>query len=190
MVLAGALFCCQLAAQETTLHNSFSVAYTTLKFDYREQYIGAGLEYRFMLKPWLGAQVEASKFPQAQAEHDAISGGSILQCNGSVVAGHRWGKVGVYGEGGYGYLHTNIFKGGNIEGGQLQEFYSVRNYPDILLGTLIDVSVDRRWSLTFDARDNLTFISTYTSIGLFGPLYNPAIIENAPEGRAGVAFHF
>ncbi len=191
VLLLGAAICCQGSAQTKPLRNAVGISYTTMRFLPMEQYIGAGLEYRFMAKPWLGVQVQIGKFPQLQAWEDGHSGGAIVQENASILAGHRWGKIGLYGEGGAGILRTNVYKGISASSSSSSPFtYDVRHYPDVVMGGLLDISVGRRWSLTFNVRDNLTVIGPYSQI-YFGDTFQiTSGTVNAPEGRTGIAFHF
>jgi hypothetical protein len=181
------------SAQDKVFKNSVSISYTTLRFLPYEQYIGAGVEYRFMPKPWIGVQAQIGKFPQRQALEDDSSGGPMVQEDASVLVGHRWGKVGIYAEGGGGVLRADIFEGISLQQGAPNynvPTYDVRHYPDVIMGGLVDVSVGRRWSLTFNVRDNMTFLGQYTGISFYGPSHALVGTVNAPEGRAGVAFHF
>ncbi len=174
--------------QDKIFKNSVSISYTNLRFLPYNQYIGAGIEYRFMAKPWVGAQVQISKFPQTQSFENNVSGGPMVQEDASILIGHRWRKVGIYAEGGAGVLRADVFKGISLP--QETLFFDVRYYRDIILGGLVDVPVGRRWSLTFNVRDNMTYLGPYTGIGPYGPTQAFVGTVNAPEGRAGVAFHF
>jgi roadblock/LC7 domain-containing protein len=175
------------AAQEKELKNFIGVSYTTLRFVPNAQYIGAGLEYGYMFRSWAGVQVEVSDFPQSQSYVTAVSGGAIVQANASALLGHRWGRVGLYGEGGIGALRAHAFNGFTQQG---EDLYDLRNYPDVLMGGLLDVSLGRRWSVRFNVRDNLTIVGAHTYNTAMGPTSFPAQQINAAEGRAGVAFHF
>lgn len=186
-----------LHAQGRDFKNSVALSYSALGFSPNtsargvEEYLGAGVEYRFMPKPWLGLQAQATKYPQTQALRDPISGGTVLLTNVDLLAGHRWKRVGVFGEVGAGRFHTGVFKGFNTQGGQLNVFFTTRNYPDLQTGGLVEVWLARRLSVTFEVRDNLLFIGPYEEVGPPDNLYPlPARTINAVEGRSGVAFHF
>ena len=190
-VLAGS----SSSIPQKKLRNSIGVSYSTLKVvpiaNYNEQlYFGAGLEYTYMPRTWVGVQAQTSYFPQSHAYDTSISGGPMVQAGGSVLLGHRWGRVGIYGEGGFGVLRAHVFKGG----GQQGFLYDFRTYPDLLMGGLVDVSLGRRWSATFNVRDNMAFVGTYAAIFQTGTIYTaveePAQQFHMPEVRAGVAFHF
>ena len=62
------------------------------------------------------------------------------------------------------------------------------------------MSLGRRWSVTFNVRDNVTFIGPFS---FYGPIYtgnrvtsfgyyppSTPFVDNLLEDRAGVAFHF
>jgi hypothetical protein len=168
-------------AQEPYFKSSVGVSYASLRFEPQEQYIGYGVDYRYMVRPWLGAQVQASVFPwwQSTVNNDDASGGSIGQLSASALVGHRWGRFGLYGEPGIGYLRSRVLQA--RQGGG----WAFQNYLDIQMGGLLDISVARRWSLTYEVRDNLALVRE--PMRLWGW---PEGSLNVVEGRAGLAFHF
>ena len=192
LVIASVTF--PTSAQDRTLHQAIELSYSAMGLTPPEsisigsvRYLGAGAGYRLMLKPWIGLDVQATKYPQNQAIQNAGSGGAVFLANGDLLAGHRWSTIGLYGEVGGGRFHTAIFKGVTS---QIVPVFASRNYADLQAGGLIEAWLSRRWSVTFAARDNLLFAGPYYGISPNGPTYGAARTFNAPEGRSGVAFHF
>jgi hypothetical protein len=176
---AISLAACTAVAQQPDFKASVGVSYTTLRGDPGEQYIGYGVDFRFMVRPWLGVQAQASVFPywQTAFSNDSRLGRSTGQLDASALLGHRWGRVGLFGEGGLGYLRSNVLE--SAAG------WSFEDYMDVQMGGLLDVFVARRWSLTYEVRDNLVLL--HAPVQISG--WYPASL-NSPEGRAGLTFHF
>ncbi len=177
-----------LRAQQREPRNSVGVSYSSFRFRPHDQYLGGGVEYRYMHRSWVGFKVQASQFPEYQMDADSEAGYEMGQIDGSGLLGHRWGKVTLLGETGFGVMRSMVFAGYRSGGGNL---YQERNYPDLLMGGLVDVSLARRWSITYEVRDNLIFIGPFQQIGTNSPLFFYAAHKlHVPEGSIGVAFHF
>ncbi len=184
------LVCVAGRAQQKDLHNEIGVSYTSIRFEPHDQYFGAGIDYRYFLRSWVGFEAQASEFPEHQQAVDQVAANYVEQVNGCVLLGHRWGKVSLLGEGGYGVVFSNVF-GGYSSSANGESLYPTRKFPDLVIGGIADVSLGRRWSLTYEVRDNLLSIGSYTELNLAPPnLPYPAEKLNIPEGRIGVAFHF
>jgi hypothetical protein len=192
--------------------NSIGVAYTSLNWSPLQQYgygnqligsyagqqwLGAALEYRYMPRSWGGVQLEGGYSPQSQSYTTSISGGQVLQTDVCALLGHRWGKIGIYGEGGVGAFRTRVLSGATLQGLPIRAW---RDYPDVLTGGMVDISLSRRLSASFTARDNLLFIGPFSFVGpmtgnsgvqTYGP-FPPSkpFTDNLLEIRAGFAFHF
>ena len=143
-----------------------------------------------MHRTWIGTQFQVTDFPQVQQVETTDFGGAMVQVDAVLLTGHRWGKISLLQETGFGVLRNHVFVGSSP---QFQPSYAVRNYPELLLGGFVDVAVARRWSLTFEIRDNMIFVGPGAYSLPFPPytLTAPSQITNGPEGRApGFAFHF
>lgn len=173
-------------AQQPRLKNSIGISYTTLRNVPHDQYIGAGVEYRFMFRKSLGLQLQASHYPQRQAESTSFSGGTITQAGATLLAGHTWGRVALLGEGGFGVFAQSAFTGVDQNGA----IFKTRKFPDFQMGGMLEVSLNRHWSLTYQVRDNLLLIGSFAFNGSPNYAVDAARQQNSPEGRGGVAFHF
>jgi hypothetical protein len=187
--------------KEKPLKNSIGVSYTTLRWSRianyaSQQWLGAGLEYQFMPVSWAGVELHGGYSPQTQALLDTVAGGRIVQADASGLLGHRWGRVGVFGEAGFGVVRTKVFA---ALPPQSSAVFAWRDYPAVPVGGTVDLSLGRRWSVNFKVRDNITFIGPFyfygpifgsrpTTYGFFPP--SSAFVDNVLDTRAGVAFHF
>ena len=173
-------------AQDSPLRQSVGVAYASHRSTLHDQYLGAGIEYHYLFRDTVGLQIQASRYPQYEYVMDGVTGGPVDQLSGSALAGHRWGRYGLFAECGFGSYRTTVFAGADQRGSLVQ----LRVYPDLLLGGVLDIAVSQRWSLTYEVRDNLLFVPAYSQFGLGFPSDIPFRQQNYPEGRLGVAFHF
>ena len=175
-----------LFSQQLQHKNAIEVDFDSVRYKPHVQNLGGGIGYRRLIGDWIGVQVQASELPETQFFHDADSGGSIAQFSGSLLIGHAWKKVSLYGEAGYGTIYTNVLGGVNSQG----SFLRGRTYQEVLLGGLLDIPVGRRISLTYEVRDNLLFIPDFTQAGFGTTGLVVGGSAHAPQGKIGVAFHF
>ncbi len=143
-----ALLNCLLArAQQKYLHNEIGVSYTSMRFQPHDQYLGAGVDYRYFFRSWIGVEAQAGDYPEYQQSVSPDVGYQIKQFDGCALVGHRWGKVSLLGEAGFGVIRPLSFGGYTSTGGGI---YPTRNYPDFLMGGMVAVSLGRRWSITYE----------------------------------------
>jgi hypothetical protein len=173
-VVGIALCSPMIGAQE--FRSSVGVSWTTLRFEPGAAYVGYGVDYRFMVRDWVGVEAEAGVDPawQTQTSSD-LDGRSLGQASGAVLVGHRWGRFGVYGVGGFGVLSESTL--------YYPPGWKTFNFADLVMGGLLDVAVARRWSLTYEVRDNLAFTGSNG--------FNSNVKQmNLADNRVGMEYHF
>jgi len=176
------LFSQPALAQEKELKNSIDFSYDSMRQQHYDQYLGVGFDYRHMVRPWLGFQAQINLYPNFQQTSNALGGNPAVGIDGMTLIGHRWGKISLFGEAGAGDFVSFVTETNT----QMVTANPARNYPDLIMGGLLDVSLGKRWSLTYEARDNLVFVSAFTGF----EYVQPGGTLNIPEGRIGVAHHF
>ncbi len=171
--------------QGKDLKSAIEVDFDTLRFQPNVQYLGTGIGYRYMVRTWWGVQAQASVLPVNQSFHSSDNGGGIDQFGGEILLGHRWRKLALYSEAGVTDFRPQVFASA------LFPYYAFRNFPDFVFGGLLDIPVSRRWSLTYEVRDNFLFIGDFTEHGLPANIgFIPGYKRQVPQGKVGLAFHF
>lgn len=147
------------------------------------QTIGYGFAYRFQWRTWLGAAFETATYPESHAYFGDVTAYGEQEGAALLLSGHRFGKLELLGEAGYGIQRTFV-----DDSTQVQQITVTRYYPEWLIGGRAAVRLTPRWGLEYEVRDNITHNGAFTD-NLF-QVVNPAHTANNFHARFGVSFYF
>jgi hypothetical protein len=175
-----------LRAQNVNLRNELGASYFSEHFGAHDDYVGWGVDYRFNATKHFAAEAQIAYSPQYQVSYSADRAYDTGLGDIAFLAGNRWKNVRVSAECGLGLTRTQVY-GGLVSG---ETYAPYRHYVTALFGALVEVYLSHRWSISYEGRDDLTFVPPFQLQGIVGNSQYPRETLNIPEGRVGVSFHF
>ncbi len=174
-------------SQAPNLKNAANFSLALLNSNSSDHYIGVSVFYVRYLTRVVAVKADAAYYPETMASSGPYGGGKTSSASSTAMIGWRGARFSLLGEAGGGVTAPVAAGGSDIHG---IVFFTTRHYPSAIIGGFAEKSITGRLSLTYEVRDDWTFLGANTeSIG--GLTFNfPPLRKHELAVRGGLTIHF